>query len=187
MKPLFKTGLNRQYVIAFIWGFAEATFFFFIPDIYLTRIAITDGKRAYIACLIAAFAAVLGGLLMYGLATEYYASVKVFLSYIPAISMAFVDSVSRHVQQQPYLTLLLAPTKGIPYKIVASIFGGLKLNILAFIVVSYIARLLRFVITTTITIFARHGLAKIITTKSLYLVHAIAWCLIYISYFYLMR
>ncbi len=48
------------YIMAFLWGIAEATFFFFIPVIYLTRLAIFNYPKALKACFVAAIAACLG-------------------------------------------------------------------------------------------------------------------------------
>jgi len=50
-------------LISFIWGFAEATFFFFIPDIYLTRVALSQPKKAYLACCYATLGAIVDCLL----------------------------------------------------------------------------------------------------------------------------
>ncbi len=38
-----------NFVIAFLWGLSDATFFFFVPYIWLTRLAIIDFKKAVIA------------------------------------------------------------------------------------------------------------------------------------------
>ena len=53
-------------IFAAVWGFAEATFFFFIPDILLTYIAFRHGvRKASVATLYAVLGAVFGGMLMY--------------------------------------------------------------------------------------------------------------------------
>ncbi|MEW8626221.1 MAG: hypothetical protein AB2551_10745 [Candidatus Thiodiazotropha sp.] len=48
--------------IAALWGFAESTLFFFVPDIWLTRLTITHTLGYAIkAALYASMAALLGG------------------------------------------------------------------------------------------------------------------------------
>jgi len=46
---------------ALVWGFAEATLFFFVPDILITRIALADLRRALWACFWSLLGAVSGG------------------------------------------------------------------------------------------------------------------------------
>lgn len=46
---------------AFAWGLAEATFFFIVPDVFTTRLALQDFKRALISCIFTLAGALLGG------------------------------------------------------------------------------------------------------------------------------
>jgi membrane protein YqaA with SNARE-associated domain len=55
-------------LIAFIWGLAEATLFFIVPDVYLGFVALFDWRRALRALAAPIAGAVLGGALMYALA-----------------------------------------------------------------------------------------------------------------------
>jgi len=52
--------------IAALWGFAEATLFFIVPDVWLTVIAVWSPRKAAMACLFALLGALAGGALMYG-------------------------------------------------------------------------------------------------------------------------
>lgn len=62
-------------LMAGIWGFAEATFFFIIPDVILTLIAMHGLRRGMTACLIALFGAMLGGIVIYFAATYDFAEI----------------------------------------------------------------------------------------------------------------
>ena len=54
------------FAAAFAWGFAEATLFFVVPDVWLTLIAVRRGLRpALVACGWALAGALAGGLAMY--------------------------------------------------------------------------------------------------------------------------
>lgn len=54
------------FLISFLWGFSEAIWFFIIPDVFLTFIALFSLKRALIGMGWAIFGAMLGGALLYG-------------------------------------------------------------------------------------------------------------------------
>ena len=53
------------YIIASLWGFAEATLFFFVPDIWISILALKNGRQGLIACFYSFVGAVVGGLIMY--------------------------------------------------------------------------------------------------------------------------
>ena len=42
---------GRSRLIATLWGLAEATLFFIVPDVYLSRVALADSRRAALAVL----------------------------------------------------------------------------------------------------------------------------------------
>ena len=178
--------MTKVYRIAFFWGLAEATFFFFIPDIYLTRVVLTHAQKAYAACGIAAFSACLGGLIMYYFGQSNGFAAEVFLAHIPGISHLLISHVSQNFQQAPVMTLLLGPLHGIPYKILAVLFGEYRLSLPLFILVSFIARLVRFLATTSITQLLAYFLKKRLTLITLYIIHALIWLSIYGLYFYQM-
>ena len=43
-------GMRLKYLLA-IWGLAEATVFFIVPDVILSFVALKEGKRATKLCL----------------------------------------------------------------------------------------------------------------------------------------
>jgi len=50
---------------AFVWGLAEATFFFVIPDVFLSFVALLDWPRTSKHILAAIAGALLGGALLF--------------------------------------------------------------------------------------------------------------------------
>jgi hypothetical protein len=73
--------------LAAIWGFAEATFFFLVPDVILTWIALRHGwRQAGWASLAACSGALIGGGLMYHWGAVDAQQAYAFLDAIPAIS-----------------------------------------------------------------------------------------------------
>jgi membrane protein YqaA with SNARE-associated domain len=58
-------GSTLALMIAFLWGFSEAVWFFIIPDIFLTLIALFSLKRALVAMVWTILGAMLGGAILY--------------------------------------------------------------------------------------------------------------------------
>ena len=54
-----KSGVANA--LAAIWGAAEATLFFIVPDVFLSWLALSDRRQALIACLYALLGALVGG------------------------------------------------------------------------------------------------------------------------------
>lgn len=172
-----------DYLIAALWGVAEATFFFFLPDIYLTRIAIKFPARAIKACFITAFAACIGGSLMYlwGHSDSYQA--YRFLEFIPAIFPKMIAEVVQSLKPNPWWALMIAPFKGIPYKIYAVAFGANGISFIGFLIASFFARLCRFLLITSMAIILVRLLKLYFKFKTLFYLHLFIWTIIYILYF----
>jgi len=179
MKISTKTSNN----ISLILGFLEATIFFIVPDVFLSWVALYNFKRARIACIWALIGAIFGGTLMYVWGAIDSSSSQTFLNILPAISTDMIASVKNNLNTNGITAMLLGPISGIPYKIYAVQSGNLNINIIYFILVTIPARLIRFLIITTIS----HLFVKIIlkTSKSYIksLFHAVIWSAFYIFYF----
>src|ERR1700757_2437021 len=52
-------------LLAFLWGLAEAAFFFIVPDVFLSLVAILGGWRTWRHIVAAIFGALLGGALLF--------------------------------------------------------------------------------------------------------------------------
>ena len=172
-----------DYLIAFCWGFAEATFFFFLPDIYLTRISLYNIHKAFFACFIAAIAACLGGSLMYWFAHFHESQSFIFLTSVPAIFPKLILHVDNTVQTKPYLSLFIAPLKGIPYKIYAVAFGTYHINFFKFIVISFLARAFRFILITGFSAAVYKILKKHFDQNKITCIHLAVWTTVYLIYF----
>src|SRR5258706_1708194 len=60
------TSLGMPIILAsFVWGLAESSFFFFVPDVGLTFLALRNYRAALRATLAALAGALIGGALMY--------------------------------------------------------------------------------------------------------------------------
>ena len=80
-------------VVAFAWGFAEATLFFLLPDVFLTALAARNLHAAVRATLSALAGALLGGTLMYACGHAAPERARALLDAVPAVSPALLASV----------------------------------------------------------------------------------------------
>jgi membrane protein YqaA with SNARE-associated domain len=145
-------------VLAFAWGFAEATFFFVVPDVLLTLVACRALRPALKATGMALAGALTGGTLMYIFGAREAEAARVVLDHVPAINPALITSVSGQIGESGWLAVLLGPLKGIPYKIYAVEWGARGGSILLFLLISIPARYLRFVLAA----LAARGTARLL-------------------------
>src|SRR2546426_2639225 len=122
--------------LAFAWGFAEATFFFIVPDVLLTLIACRALRPALKASIVALAGALAGGALMYAFGTREPNSARIFLDYVPAISPALVTSVAAQINESGLLAVMFCPFKGIPLKIYPVEWGARRGSFFFFIILS---------------------------------------------------
>lgn len=134
--------------IAFAWGFAEATFFFIVPDVLLTLIACRAFRPSLKATVPALVGALTGGALMYAFGVHEPHTARVFLDHVPAIGPALITRVAGQMNEGGLTAVLLGPMKGIPYKIYAVEWGARGESLVAFLLISIPARYVRFFLAT---------------------------------------
>ncbi len=138
------------------WGFAEATLFFLVPDIWLTTWAAHAPRRAFIACVFALLGALVGGAIMYGWGAADHDAATATVQRVPAISAQMVAETDSSLRDDGAVALFAGVFRGRPYKLFAVTAGAQQFGLLAYLLVSVPARLLRFVILTAATILAVH-------------------------------
>ena len=131
-------------IIAFVWGFAEATAFFIVPDVYLGFVALFNWRRGLSAMIAALIGAILGGSVMYVLAMNNPSGLNLFLTRVPLIDTILVNDVADKMRTDGLITLLNGPLRGTPYKIYAAQAGEQSLPFLYFLLMTISARLERF-------------------------------------------
>jgi len=75
-------GINRfWHLAAFLWGFAEATLFFIVPDVLLTLLAVRFGwRRAIMPLLFCLSGAVVGGAVFFGASAHSFEEMRAVLN-----------------------------------------------------------------------------------------------------------
>ncbi len=168
---------------AALWGFAEATLFFIVPDILLTVVAVGDRRRAMRACGAAIAGALAGGLLMYLWGSRDQAGATAALDAVPAIGPAMIGQVRSGLATTGAMAILLGPLTGTPYKIFAVMSGGMGIGLPVFLLVSVPARGVRFFALTLLTSWASRGpLCRWSLAQNRVLVLGF-WLAFYVGYF----
>lgn len=172
-------GVNA---IAALWGLAEATLFFIVPDVWLTVIAAWSPRRACIACVFVLVGALAGGALMYGWGAVDPETVLTTLDYIPAIHPAMLSRVADELQQFGLLAPFLGPSQGVPYKIYAAQASRQGIGFASFLLVSIPARMIRFVLVTSIACVVTQKLCAAWTPRRRILLLGSGWVAFYTWY-----
>lgn len=176
-----------QITIAFLWGLAESSLFFIVPDVWITIISRHKmDKTKYRAIGFAILGAIVGGTIIYWLAQLYPSRMLALLSQIPGISRVLVQKVQAQMETGGLLAMMLGPLQGIPYKIYAAQWGISHGNLVWFWVISIPARGVRFIITAALTrLVWIFGETRIKYWNKFDLILLISfWVLFYLYYFH---
>lgn len=140
----------RDYGIAGAWGFAEATFFFVVPDVWTSRVGLRHPKRALGTTVSALGGAMAGGALTYWWGRKRAAATsRQALMKVPAVTEAMISGVEQEMAESGAASLLRGPTRGVPYKIYARAAGLQRIPLLAFLAWSVPGRMIRFIVVTS--------------------------------------
>jgi hypothetical protein len=163
------------------WGAAEASFFFFVPDILLTFAAIRFGFLPGLRlALTAAVSAALAGTALWLWAAHDAASARAAMLMVPAVGPDLLARAHRAVAAPGWpLALLWGAVTGVPYKLYAVEAGARVLPLYVFLPASLAARLARFTLTVALAGMARRLLPKRIALR----LWAAGWTTLYLVYF----
>ena len=99
-----------------VWGYAEATRFYIVPDVLIGWVALHGARRGVWTALAATAGAVLGGAAVHRDAAAQHAR----LCEIPGISNAMLDDAAERFARHGWVAVVRAPLDGIPYKVYAA-------------------------------------------------------------------
>jgi membrane protein YqaA with SNARE-associated domain len=168
---------------ALIWGFAEATFFFIVPDLLLTAAVLVFGlSRAFRLSAAAALAAMAGGLLMMMWGASDAAAVRSFLLSVPLIGEDLLFRVHAEMEGLWPIDLTLGAITGAPFKIYAVEAGAAEINPLAFALTGFFARLARFSLAIGLTALGAAIAARLHLKRIVPLGLTLVWAAIYAVY-----
>jgi len=137
-------------ITAVLWGFAEATLFFVVPDVLLSFVAVRRLRPALIASLLAACGALAGGAVMYGWGVQNDAGATAALQRLPAVGTTMIGRVETDLAESGLLPLFVGPFTGTPYKIYAVKAAAQGVSFPVFLLISFPARALRFLLVSLV-------------------------------------
>lgn len=174
-------------VLAFAWGLAEATVFFIVPDVLLTRVALSDFRRALLASLWAVAGALIGGTILWFAA--HHGATQFLLNafdWIPGISRDLIIRAAQSLDTHGLTALVTGALSGQPYKLYAVHAGAQNIPLGTFLALSALARFARFLLSATVVALFSRALSQF-TAESRQRLHAYGWFTFYTAYFLLMR
>ncbi len=143
-------------LVAAIWGFAEATLFFLVPDIWFSVQGRKNLHRGLLACVYGLVGALLGGVVIYLWSGADPDGAAKLISRVPAIGPTMFEQVGESLKSDGIGALLMGPFLGIPYKVYAAQASTAGIGLGAFFLASIPARLLRFVCITAVVHYTAH-------------------------------
>lgn len=172
---------------AALWGFAEATFFFIVPDVLLTGIAAWRGRRtALIATLWTVTGAVIGGALMFLWGAQNLGGIVTMLDRLPAISPEMIASARVDLGRSGLAVMIPGAFSGVPYKIYAAMAPAAGVGVGPFLAASVPIRALRFVAGVLIAAGLSRLLAARLARRQQIGMLAALWLAFYGIYFAVM-
>ena len=173
-------GMN---ILAALWGFAEATLFFIVPDVLLSWLGLRDRRRAWVASGYALIGALLGGVLMYRWGVQDLAGARALLLGLPGIDAGLLDLARRQLQQSGALALFQGGFGGVPYKTYAIHAAAEGMGLGIFLAASMFARWLRFALVMLATRWLVRALLPQQTLLKQQLFLLVGWLAFYAVYF----
>jgi membrane protein YqaA with SNARE-associated domain len=169
---------------AAVWGFAEATLFFIVPDVLLTYAVLKFGlRKALTLSAVAAAAAVLGGIVLWMWGAEDAEAARRAMLMVPAVGPDLLARAGRETAGPWPLDLVVGAVTGMPYKLYAVEAGARGIDLPAFAAMSFAARFIRFALAAGLTALAREGLERLRQARWNTTVWAAGWLVLYTVYF----
>ncbi len=180
---------RRALAIAFLWGLAEATVFFFVPDIFLGLVALFNWRKGLLSTIFVVAGAIIGGTIMYGLAANNATAMNRLLTSIPLIHLDMVDFVREQIRMNGLNALFSGLFQGIPYKIYAVQAGAQGLGLLPFLLFTIPARLARILPVALVGSIVGVVFRKYVqrNTSLVIGVYIAIWAFIYMLYYFRFR
>lgn len=170
---------------AFIWGVAEATLFFIVPDVIVGALAILRPRRAIAAAGAAIAGSLVGGVILYLVATWVGSDLRDVIEAVPGIPPEMVTQAQSDLTSHGGAALVLAPLSGIPYKIYAAEWAIRGWGLPALLAWTIPARALR-IVPIALVAAALGAMARTWIMKRPGLLlggYGLIWIVVYIFYF----
>ena len=149
---LNKAGHKYSAWILSVISFTESSFFPIPPDILLIPMVIAKRTKAWIYALICTIASVAGGIAGYAIGYFFYNIIGIIIVEAYGLTNSF-NIFEEYYNQYGILIVLGAGFTPFPFKFITIASGVFNLNIFLFILVTIIARGLRFYLISGLLFF----------------------------------
>jgi membrane protein YqaA with SNARE-associated domain len=167
------------HLLAFVWGWADATFLPIAPDVLLTLLALRSLRTALIAALFATLGAVVGGAMTYDYANLHPASSREILVAIPGVSDRAVGIAGRNIERHGAGAIVLGP----PYKVYAVQWAWQHRPLLPFLLATIAARGVRYLLSSLAAALIAAPLRRRVRERTLLMIHLVFWTALYTTTF----
>jgi membrane protein YqaA with SNARE-associated domain len=169
-------------IAATLWGLAESTLFFIVPDVLLSAIAIRDLRKALLASVLATLGAMAGGSVMYFWSANPDQHVEVVraVASLPDVRPNMTINAQLQFHEYGAMAAVLGPLSTTPYKVYAVLAPANQVPYWQFLLMTPVARLPRFMLVACFAAIAARYLRPALGTRGLYALWSIAWLSIYL-------
>lgn len=169
-------------VTAVAWGFAEATLFFIVPDVFITWVALHSRRRALLCCALTIAAAMVGGSLMYFWSLHDPVGQHAMLLKVPAVDAGLLDRAQAELQRWGGVGLIVGGFSGVPYKLYAAQAAAAGLSLPLLLAWTVLARGSRFVLLALLANFVATSLRHWFGARVVAGIWLLAWITMYAFY-----
>jgi membrane protein YqaA with SNARE-associated domain len=106
-------------IAVFLWGFAEATVFFVVPDVLLSLVALFDLRTTWRHVLLATAGAFAGGAFLFHLSALQPGRSHAVVARVPFVREDMFAKVDQGLRNRGLFAVFLGSVSGIPYKLYA--------------------------------------------------------------------
>lgn len=106
-------------LLAFLWGFAEGTLFFVVPDVLISLAALLGPRRAWRHVVAAIAGAVVGGALLYTWSVCDPQAASSAIAHVPFVRSRIIEAARQNYLDHGLGAVFIGPFTATPYKIYA--------------------------------------------------------------------
>jgi hypothetical protein len=180
--PTWANWLTRWpgITFAFLWGFAEGTLFFILPDVPFSLAAMFRPRRALIHLAAIVAGALLAGAVMFSWSAHGPAARRA-VAQVPLVTPAMFERAESDYSQFGVWAGSRGPVRGIPYKVYA-VEAPEHCSLWPFLLVTIPARMWRLLVVWLGFACAGMFLRKIGRASLAPALHATFWLVVYVAY-----
>ena len=171
-------------LLAFLWGFAEGTLFFVVPDVCFTLTTGLRPRRGFLQLVAVIAGAFLAGNVMYSWAAAKPRQAQSVVAAVPFVGERMLEETYTRSETQGAWAMLQQPLGGVPFKVYA-VLAPSHVPYAEFLLFSILARAERLLLTwvpaALIALFLRRlGAAR--RWHVALALHAVCWMAVYAYY-----